>query len=84
MGWFRNTFPFYDLGHNLFRISNMSKLSTLPAIYREECNPTAVDAIANTFYEKILNSTPKKQLWRAEPVVKLNTGIILREDMSSI
>lgn len=38
----------------------MSKLSTLPAIYREERNPTAVDAIANTFYEKNLELYPEE------------------------
>lgn len=37
----------------------MTKFSTLPAIYREERTSTAIDAIANEFYEKQLELDPE-------------------------
>lgn len=37
----------------------MTKFSTLPAIYREERTSTAIDAIANEFYEKQLELAPE-------------------------
>lgn len=41
------------------RMKDMSKLNTLPAIYREDRTATAIDKIADDFYEKVLELNPE-------------------------